>query len=74
MKPVEASYEKGLLRPAKPLPLGEGEHVRVIVLRRANPSRWNLARIAAVAGDEDVELSEAGLDQWAAALDSEDVK
>ena len=74
MKLIEASYEKGLLRPAKPLPLGEGECVRVIILRRANPSRWNLARIAAVTGEEDAELAEAGLDQWAAALDSEDTK
>lgn len=72
MKPVEASYEKGLLRPAKPLPLGEGEHVRVIVVRKPDPSRWNLDQIKPVAGEEDVELAEAGLDQWAADLDSED--
>ena len=47
MKPVEASYEKGLLRPAKPLPLGEGEHVRLIVVRKPDPTRWDLDKIAA---------------------------
>ncbi|MBN1612455.1 MAG: antitoxin family protein [Polyangiaceae bacterium] len=62
MKPVEASSEKGLLRPAKPLPLGEGEHVRVIVLR------------VGIAAAEDIELVEAGLDDWAAGLDSEDAR
>ncbi len=61
VKPVEASYEKGLLRPAKSLPLGEGEHVRLIVLRNPDPTRWDLDKIARVAGEEDVELAEAGL-------------
>jgi hypothetical protein len=33
--------------------------------------RWNLARIAAHA-DDDLALAEAGLEDWAAALDRED--
>ena len=74
VKPVEASYEKGLLRPAKPLPLGEGEHVRLIVVRKPDPTRWDLDKIAAAAGEEDVELAEAGLEQWAADLDVGDAK
>jgi hypothetical protein len=38
-----------LLKPAKPLPLTEGEHVRIIVVRHPDPARWNLAKIAASA-------------------------
>jgi predicted DNA-binding antitoxin AbrB/MazE fold protein len=60
MKAVEASYENGLLKPAKPLQLNEGEHVRIIVVRLPDPSRWNLDKIAAVAGQEDALLASAG--------------
>jgi predicted DNA-binding antitoxin AbrB/MazE fold protein len=72
MKPVEASYENGLLRPAKPLPLVEGEHVRVIVVRKPDPKRWDLSRLSAAVDDEDTALTEAGLGAWAAALETED--
>ena len=68
VKPVEASYENGMLKPAKALPLTEGEHVRVIVVRRPDPRRWDLTRIAAVVDDEDVLLAEAGRDEWASEL------
>jgi predicted DNA-binding antitoxin AbrB/MazE fold protein len=74
VKPVEASYENGLLRPAKPLPLGEGEHVRLIIARKPDPTRWDIDKIAAAAREEDVELAGAGLEQWAADLDAEDAK
>ena len=73
MKSFEAAYENGVLRPAKPLPLMEGEHVRVVVVRRPDPTRWNLDRIVAGAG-EDVGLTEAGLDDWGSALDAEDAR
>jgi predicted DNA-binding antitoxin AbrB/MazE fold protein len=72
MRPVEALYENGLLRPAKPLNLRPGERVGVIVVRQADPSRWDLARLAATS-TEDVELATAGLDGWAANLDHEDL-
>jgi predicted DNA-binding antitoxin AbrB/MazE fold protein len=72
VKPVEASYENGLLKPAKPLPLTEGEQVRVIVVRKSDPKRWNLKKIAALSEPEDVHLAEAGLDDWAATLEAED--
>src|SRR5690606_7128673 len=72
VKPVEASYENGLLKPAKPLPLAEGEHVKLIVVRQPDPKRWDLTRIASAADDEDGALAEAGLDEWAAELDAED--
>jgi predicted DNA-binding antitoxin AbrB/MazE fold protein len=65
MRPVEALYENGLLRPAKPLNLRPGEHVGVIVVRQADPSRWDLARLAATSTD-DAELADAGLEVWAA--------
>lgn len=71
MGPVEASYENGMLRPAKPLPLRAGERVAVIVVRRPNASRWDLARLAATSGDDEA-LREAGLHGWAAGLDAED--
>jgi len=72
MRPVEALYENGLLRPAKPLNLRPGERVAVIVVRQADPSRWDLARLAATS-TEDAELAAAGLDGWAANLDHEDL-
>ena len=72
MRPVEALCENGLLRPAKPLNLRPGERVGVIVVRQADPSRWDLARLAATS-NEDAELAAAGLDGWAANLDHEDL-
>ena len=71
MRPVDAFYENGLLRPVSELPLRSGERVAVIVVRKADPARWNLTRLAAH-GDDDLALAEAGLDDWAAALDRED--
>lgn len=72
VKPVEASYENGLLRPAKPLPLAEGEQVRLLVVRKSNPTRWDIKKIAALSDAEDLDLAEAGLDDWASALEAED--
>ena len=71
MGPIDALYENGLLRPVAPLPLRPGERVAVIVIRKADPARWNLARLAAL-GADDLARAEAGLDDWAAALDRED--
>ena len=71
MGPIDALYENGLLRPVSPLPLRPGERVAVIVVRKADPARWDVARLAAH-GDDDLALAEAGLDEWAAALDRED--
>ena len=71
MRPVDALYENGLLRPVSPLPLRAGERVALIVVRRPDSSRWDFARLAAHA-DDDLALAEAGLDEWAAALDRED--
>jgi predicted DNA-binding antitoxin AbrB/MazE fold protein len=70
MGPVDALYENGLLRPVSPLLLRSGERVTVIVVRRADATRWDVARLAAHA-DDDLALAEAGLDEWAAALDRE---
>lgn len=71
MRPVDAFYENGLLRPVSDLPLRSGERVRVIVVRRADASRWDAAKLAAHP-DDDLALAEAGLDEWAAALERED--
>ena len=71
MRPVDALYENGVLRPVSPLPLRPGERVALIVVRRPDAGRWNFARLAAHAG-EDLALAEAGLNEWAAALDRED--
>ncbi len=54
-----------------PLTLRPGERVSVIVLRKADPSRWDLERLGAQP-DNDQALAEAGLAEWAAALDRED--
>ncbi len=71
MRPVEAQYEDGLLRPAKPLNLRPGERVGLIVIRRSEPSRWDLTRLA-TAEAEDTDLANAGLDDYAAMLERED--
>lgn len=71
MGPVDALYENGLLRPMTPLSLRPGERVGVIVVRKADPARWDLARLGAHA-DDDLALAEAGLEEWATALDRED--
>lgn len=71
MGPVDALYENGLLRPASPLPLRSGERVALIVVRRPDARRWDSARLAAHPED-DLALAEAGLDEWAAALERED--
>ncbi len=71
MRPVDALYENGLLRPVSPLPLRSGERVALIVVRRPDSSRWDLARLVAH-GDDDLALAEAGLEEWGAALDRQD--
>jgi len=43
----------------------------VVVLPQADPSRWDLTRLAASAS-EDEALTQAGLDDWAADLERED--
>jgi predicted DNA-binding antitoxin AbrB/MazE fold protein len=72
MRLVEARYEKGLLKPTEPLALRPGERVNLIVVRRADPSRWNLDRLAKSGTTEELALAEQGLSDWAAKLDQED--
>jgi predicted DNA-binding antitoxin AbrB/MazE fold protein len=74
MRPVEATYENGLLKPEQPLPLRPGERVRVILVRRPDPKRWDLERIARTVGADDDELASVGMDDWATALDREDTQ
>ena len=71
MRPVEARYEDGVLKPGKPLPLRPGDRVGLILVHRPDPARWDLQRLAAGA-EEDEALASAGLHQWADALDAED--
>jgi predicted DNA-binding antitoxin AbrB/MazE fold protein len=71
VRPVEALYENGVLRPAKPLNLKSGERVGVIVVRHPDGARWDLARLSSFQ-NEDIDLASAGFDDWAAALDRED--
>jgi predicted DNA-binding antitoxin AbrB/MazE fold protein len=72
MKLVEARYEKGLLKPTRPLQLRPGERVNLIVVRRPDPNRWNLDRLRKLSSSEDLELAEQGLSDWSATLDKED--
>jgi len=43
----------------------------LILVRRPDPKRWDLERLAATGQGEDLALAEQGL-EWAAALDEED--
>jgi len=72
MRPVEALYENALLLPAKPQNRRPGERVGLIVVRQADPSRWDLARLAATSAEDD-DLPAVGLDTWTANLDHEDI-
>ncbi len=58
MRVVEAQYEQGLLRPIEPLSLRPGERVNLIVVRRADPKRWNLDRLANSGAADDLNLTE----------------
>ena len=71
MRPVEACYENGFLKPTQPLKLRQGEKVPVVVLRHPDPARWDMKRLA-VGSVEDETLAGAGLDAWADALEAED--
>jgi hypothetical protein len=42
----------------------------LIVVRRADPSRWDLARLAKTTKEEDLGLAEQGLAEWAGELDA----
>lgn len=70
VRSVEAQYENGVLRPTERLGLRAGERVSIIVVRRPDPARWDLARLAKT-GVED-ELADQGLAEWARALEAED--
>jgi len=71
MRPIGAEYRDGLLKPDQPLELRAGERVKLIVLRSADPNRWNHAALAG-RPDEDTTLAETGLGEWSDALDRED--
>ena len=72
MRPIEARYEDGLLKPETPLALRPGERVALIVVRRPDPRRWDLEKLAKGGAEEELTLSEQGLAEWADALDAED--
>jgi predicted DNA-binding antitoxin AbrB/MazE fold protein len=65
---VEAQYEDGILRPVERLGLRSGERVGILVVRRPDPRRWDLARLSSA--PEDLSLSEQGLQEWANSLDA----
>ena len=69
VRPVEAQYEDGVLRPVERLGLRSGEKVGLIVVRRPDPRRWDLARLSGTSNQEDSSLSEQGLADWADSLD-----
>lgn len=71
MGTVNARYEDGVLKPEGQLDLRPGERVRLLLLRRSDPARWDLTRLASEPR-EDRALAEAGLAGWADALDAED--
>jgi len=43
----------------------------ILVIQQPDAARWDLGRLAA-SPDEDEALAQAGLDDWAAALEGED--
>ena len=71
MELIEAEFKNGVLRPMRRLPLRPGERVGIVVVRRPDPLRWDLARLSKVISDEDT-LTEAGLAEWKTTLSHED--
>ena len=67
---VEAQYENGVLRPVERLGLRPGERVNLMVMRRPDLRRWDLARLSSTSNQEDLSLSEEGLADWADSLDA----
>ncbi|PWU09907.1 MAG: hypothetical protein C5B51_05280 [Terriglobia bacterium] len=67
---VEAQYEDGVLRPVERLGLRSGERVNLMVIRRPDPRRWDLTRLANTSNQEDLSLSEQGLAEWVKSLDA----
>lgn len=67
---VEAQYDNGVLRLAGPLGLRPGERVTLIVMRRPDPSRWNLTKLAKDSAADDLPLAEQGLAEWAESLEA----
>ncbi len=72
MRPIEAVYEDGLLKPETPLALKQGERVSLFIVRHSDPKRWDLERLAKGGLEEDLTLAMQGLAEWAAALDTQD--
>lgn len=72
VKLFEAQYEKGLLRPTKPLVVRPGERVGLMRIRRPGPRRWNPDRLRKSVSAEHLELAEQGLVDWSKSLDEED--
>lgn len=71
MEVIEAEFNDGVLRPMRHLSLRPGERVGIVVVRRPDPSRWDLVRLSKVVPDEET-LTEAGLGEWETALRHED--
>ncbi len=74
MKPIEAEYSDGVLKPSQRLDLRQGEHVSVIVLRHPDPARWDLNRLANTGEEEDLALADQGIDEWCEMLAEEDAR
>lgn len=71
MKVIEAEFNDGALRPMRRLLLHPGERVGIVIVRRPDPLRWDLARLSKVVSGEDA-LTEAGLAEWETTLSHED--
>ena len=71
MEIIEAEFQDGVLRPVRRLSLRPGERVGIVVVRRPDPARWDLARLSKVSADDE-KLADEGLADWAAVLDRED--
>ena len=72
MEIIEAEFNNGVLRPMRRLPLRPGERVGIVVVRRPDTARWDLARLSKAATADDEKLAEEGLGEWGNALDRED--
>jgi len=61
MEVIEAEFENGVLRPMRRLSLRPGERVGIVVVRRPDPNRWDIARLSKRSADDEETLIETGL-------------
>lgn len=63
MEVIEAEFNDGVLRPMRRLTLRPGERVGIVVVRRPDPSRWDLPRLSKIPPEDELGELELATDE-----------